>query len=61
MTNALFSTTTEVYPDSKVTPVSSEQCNQAQVAAIKGGLDYIIANVLNKEAEGCAPPGAGGC
>lgn len=38
--HAEFSTTTEVYPDSpKVTP---ENCNEAQVAAIVGGLDFIL-------------------
>lgn len=38
--NAEYSTTTEVYPDSpKVTP---EICNRAQVAAITGGLDFIM-------------------
>ncbi|MBL7557341.1 MAG: M14 family metallocarboxypeptidase [Bdellovibrionaceae bacterium] len=37
--NAEFTTTTEVYPDSpKVTP---ENCVDAQVAAIIGGLDYL--------------------
>ena len=45
-TNALFATTTEVYPDSKANPVTPEQCNRAQVAAITGGLDYIIASGL---------------
>ena len=40
MTNAEFVTTTEVYPDSpRVTP---ENCIQAQVAAINGGLTYLI-------------------
>jgi hypothetical protein len=35
-----YVTTTEVYPDSpRATP---EQCNLAQVAAIRGGLDYLI-------------------
>lgn len=43
LTNALFATTTEVYPDSKSRPVTGEQCNRAQVAAIVGGLEYIIA------------------
>lgn len=39
VTKAPFNTTTEVYPDSpKVTP---EICTLAQVAAIKGGLDYL--------------------
>lgn len=46
VTNALYATTTEVYPDSKANPVTSEQCNQAQVAAITGGLDYILNKVL---------------
>lgn len=37
--NALFTTTTEVYPDSpRVTP---ENCVDAQVAAITGGLDFL--------------------
>lgn len=38
--NARYSTTTEVYPDSP--RVTDEICNMAQVAAICGGLDYII-------------------
>ncbi|MBC7429609.1 MAG: succinylglutamate desuccinylase/aspartoacylase family protein [Bacteriovorax sp.] len=37
--DAPYSTTTEVYPDSP--KVTDEICNQAQVAAICGGLDYI--------------------
>eukprot|EP00744_Colponema_vietnamica_P003350 GILI01005149.1.p1 GENE.GILI01005149.1~~GILI01005149.1.p1 ORF type:complete len:323 (-),score=74.88 GILI01005149.1:92-1024(-) len=37
-----FATTTEVYPDSP--KVNDENCNQAQVACIAGGLDWIIAN-----------------
>ncbi|MDX1706172.1 M14 family metallocarboxypeptidase [Pseudidiomarina sp.] len=41
LTNARYVTTTEVYPDSpKATP---EQCIQAQVAAITGGLDQVLA------------------
>ena len=40
MTNATFTTTTEVYPDSdSATP---EDCNNAQVAAIESALDYLI-------------------
>ncbi len=40
LTNARYVTTTEVYPDSdKATP---EQCIQAQVAAITGGLDWVL-------------------
>ncbi|MES2526644.1 MAG: M14 family metallocarboxypeptidase [Bdellovibrionota bacterium] len=34
-----YTTTTEVYPDSP--KVTDEICNQAQVAAITGGLDYL--------------------
>lgn len=37
--NAKFMTTTEVYPDSP--KVTDEICVVAQVAAVKGGLDYI--------------------
>lgn len=44
VTNAKFATTTEVYPDSKTRPVTGEQCNRAQVAAIVGGLEYIVTN-----------------
>lgn len=37
---ARYKTTTEVYPDSpRSTP---EQCNQAQIAAVTGALDYIL-------------------
>mmetsp|Transcript_27181 Transcript_27181/g.65970 ORF Transcript_27181/g.65970 Transcript_27181/m.65970 type:complete len:381 (+) Transcript_27181:26-1168(+) len=35
-----YTTTTEVYPDSP--KATNEICNQAQVAAIIGGLDYIL-------------------
>lgn len=37
--DAEYTTTTEVYPDSP--KVTDENCNQAQVAAIVGGLDYL--------------------
>jgi hypothetical protein len=41
MTNARFTTTTEVYPDSdRATP---EQCNTAQVAAVCGGIEFALA------------------
>jgi len=40
ITNARFTTTTEVYPDSE--KVTNKECNQAQVAAVVGGLDYVI-------------------
>ncbi len=42
VTDARFTTTTEVYPDSsKATP---EICNDAQVAAVKAGLEFALAN-----------------
>jgi len=45
MTDADYVTTTEVYPDSpSATP---EICNNAQVAAIEGGLNYLIADSVN--------------
>jgi hypothetical protein len=37
---ALYTTTTEVYPDSP--KVNSQICVDAQIAAIEGGLDYIL-------------------
>lgn len=40
MTDAKYVTTTEVYPDSDL--VDPENCTIAQVAAIVGGLDYLI-------------------
>lgn len=39
-TDASYVTTTEMYPDSPV--VNDEDCINAQVAAVTGGLDYII-------------------
>lgn len=39
MTNAEFTTTTEVYPDSET--VTAENCNDAQVVAIKSALEYL--------------------
>lgn len=41
MTDAPFVTTTEVYPDSP--KASPEICNLAQIAAITGALDYLLA------------------
>ncbi|RCU49996.1 DUF2817 domain-containing protein [Corallincola holothuriorum] len=38
---AAFVTTTEVYPDSP--KVDDENCIQAQIAAVTGGLDYLLA------------------
>lgn len=40
MTDAAYATTTEVYPDSP--KVTAEECNCAQVAAVVGGLDYLL-------------------
>ena len=40
MTNARFRTTTEVYPDSA--RVDDENCVLAQIAAVRGGLDFIL-------------------
>ncbi len=42
ITNARYTTTTEVYPDSpSATP---EQCNAAQVAAIRAALEFALSN-----------------
>ncbi|WP_297799672.1 M14 family metallocarboxypeptidase [Arenimonas sp. GDDSR-1] len=42
MTDARFTTTTEVYPDSpRATP---EQCNAAQVAAVRAAIAFALAN-----------------
>jgi hypothetical protein len=38
--NAEYTTTTEVYPDSPL--VNDDNCIDAQVAAIRGGLDYLL-------------------
>lgn len=40
-TDCQYCTTTEVYPDSP--KVTDDECNHAQVAAITGALDYILA------------------
>jgi hypothetical protein len=41
ITGARYTTTTEVYPDSpRATP---EQCNDAQVAAVRAGIEYALA------------------
>ena len=42
LTGARYTTTTEVYPDSpRATP---EQCDRAQVAAVRAALDYALAH-----------------
>ena len=40
LTDAKYVTTTEVYPDSP--KVTDEECNLAQVAAVTGGLDFLL-------------------
>jgi hypothetical protein len=42
LSNAKFVTTTEVYPDSP--KVTDQNCIDAQVAAVRGGLTYILEN-----------------
>ena len=42
ITDARYTTTTEVYPDSpRTTP---EECVRAQVAAVRAALDYVLAH-----------------
>lgn len=41
MTGATFTSTTEVYPDSP--RVTADVCNRAQVAAVRGALDFVLA------------------
>lgn len=43
VTNCTYGTTTEVYPDSP--KVTDEECNDAQVAAVVGGLDHVLAQL----------------
>lgn len=43
VTNCKYGTTTEVYPDSP--KVTDEECNDAQVAAVVGGLDYVLSQL----------------
>lgn len=45
-TGAAYTTTTEVYPDSA--NVTDEQCILAQVAAVCGGLDYLLEQGIKK-------------
>ena len=42
VTNATYRTTTEVYPDSP--HVTEDECNRAQVAAVRATLDFILAS-----------------
>jgi hypothetical protein len=41
LTGAEFTSTTEVYPDSP--KVTADECNRAQVAAVCGALDFVLA------------------
>lgn len=43
VTDCVYGSTTEVYPDSPT--VTAEECNDAQVAAICGALDYVLAQI----------------
>ncbi|WP_440873321.1 M14 family metallopeptidase [Vibrio diabolicus] len=43
VTNCVYGTTTEVYPDSPT--VTDEECDDAQVAAVVGGLNYVLAQL----------------
>ncbi|MDW3050859.1 M14 family metallocarboxypeptidase [Vibrio sp. 1408] len=43
VTNCVYGTTTEVYPDSPT--VTDEECNDAQVAAVVGGLNYVLSKL----------------
>ena len=45
VTDAKYVTTTEVYPDSP--KVDDQNCIEAQVAAVTGGLDYITKQISN--------------
>lgn len=42
ITGARYTTTTEVYPDSA--KATSEQCNAAQIAAVRAALDHLLAH-----------------
>ena len=42
LTNARFTTTTEVYPDSPRS--SAEQCNAAQAAAVCAAIEFLLAS-----------------
>ena len=43
VTDCQYGTTTEVYPDSP--KVTDDECNDAQVAAVTAGLDYVLAQL----------------
>lgn len=43
ITDAKYTSTTEVYPDSA--KVTDDDCNRAQVAAVRGALDFVLARL----------------
>ena len=43
ITDAKYTSTTEVYPDSA--KVADDDCNRAQVAAVRGALDFVLARL----------------
>ncbi|MCG6507658.1 peptidase, partial [Vibrio parahaemolyticus] len=43
VTDCVYGSTTEVYPDSP--KVTAEECNDAQVAAIIGALNYVLEQI----------------
>ncbi len=47
ITNARYTTTTEVYPDSP--RANTEQCNAAQVAAVCAAIDFVLAQEQQEE------------
>lgn len=50
VTNAPFTTTTEVYPDSPRT--NPEQCNRAQAVAACAAIDFVLAHAADAKAAG---------
>jgi hypothetical protein len=50
VTDAVFTTTTEVYPDSPRKECTDEQCNHAQVAAIVSALKFILGTKIETTA-----------
>ncbi len=60
VTGAALATTTEVYPDSLRPGCTDEQCNRAQVAAIVGALDFVLAEVLDDDGDGGGDGGGDG-
>ena len=49
VTDAPFVATTEMYPDSPNPNITPDVCNQAQVAAIAGALDFVLASWSSQE------------